>query len=244
MKKQLKSILPDWFVEYVKLRKRSNSIKNKPIKETFTHIKEQDAWNSSESVSGEGSELKATKELSRLLPGLLEKHEITAFLDIPCGDFNWMQYVDLEKVRYIGGDIVESLIDSNRKQYSNDNREFLVTDLTNDKLPKVDVVFSRDCLVHLSYKDIYKALKRIKESESTYVLLTSFYNCKKNRNIITGQWRKINFELFPFYFKKPIDIIDEKYTLKGEHYSDKVMALWKVSELKISLRLKLYYWFT
>ncbi|WP_456439190.1 hypothetical protein [Psychroserpens sp.] len=244
MKKQLKKILPDWFVEYLKIKRQSNIFKNKPIEETFTYINKNNSWTSDESVSGDGSEVDVTKELISELQLFLKKEKIQSMLDIPCGDFNWMQHANLQEVDYIGGDIVESLIVSNNDKHGNKNISFSTLDLTKDKLPKVDVIFCRDCLVHLSYKNIYKALVNIKKSESKYLLTTSFYRCDRNKDIITGQWRKLNFEFFPFYFNKPTQIIDEKYTKKGGKYSDKTMSLWEISDIPIPFKLRLYYWFT
>jgi hypothetical protein len=41
---------------------------------------------------------------------LLRQFEIHSLLDLPCGDFNWMQHVDLQGIKYTGGDIVEALV--------------------------------------------------------------------------------------------------------------------------------------
>ncbi|WP_299101266.1 class I SAM-dependent methyltransferase [uncultured Winogradskyella sp.] len=242
MKKALKEILPNRFVEFIKLKRQKNAFKNKPIKETFTIINESNYWRSEESVSGDGSELAVTQPLISELQLFLAKQNIKSMLDIPCGDFNWMQHTNLQNIKYIGGDIVENLIAENNFNHGNASINFSVLDLTKDSLPKVDVIFCRDCLVHLSFKEIYKALVNIKKSESKYLLTTSFYNCDSNRDIITGQWRKLNFELFPFYFKKPIYVIDEKYTMKGQKYADKTMCLWEVKDIVIPFKLKLYNW--
>ena len=47
--------------------------------------------------------------------------KITSVLDIPCGDFNWMQKVDLSNIEYIGADIVEELIKKNIEIYEGKN---------------------------------------------------------------------------------------------------------------------------
>ena len=242
MKKAIKKFLPDWIVEYLKIKRQKNAFKNKPIKETFTQINESKYWKSEESVSGDGSEIAVTQELIKELQLFLKNKNIESMLDIPCGDFNWMQHTNLQDIDYIGGDIVENLIVDNNTKYGNKKISFQVLDLTKDILPKTDVIFCRDCLVHLSYKDIYKALVNIKKSKSNYLLTTSFSRCIKNKDIITGQWRKLNFELFPFYFKKPILVIDEKYTKKGDKYADKTMCLWEVKNISIPFKLRLYNW--
>lgn len=244
MKTLIKKILPIWLVEILKIRRRKNIFTNKSISETFTYINEKEYWQSEESVSGDGSEVEVTEELIKRLNEFLKKKDIDSILDIPCGDFNWMQNVNLANLNYIGGDIVNLLIDKNNDEYKNDAINFEVLDITSSNLPKVDLIFCRDCLVHLSYKNIYKSLVNIKKSKSKYLLTTSFFRCEENKDIITGEWRKLNFEIAPFNFKKPLYVIDEKYTKKGFKYSDKTMCLWKISDISIPFRLKLYYWLT
>ncbi len=62
-------------------------------------------------------------------PKLIAELGITSVLDIPCGDMNWLQHVDLGSTRYIGADIVESLLAFNTLQYASATREFHVLDL-------------------------------------------------------------------------------------------------------------------
>jgi len=82
-----------------------------------------------------------------------------------------MKKVDLSGITYIGADIVNELVNKNYYKY---DEEFMTLDITKDKLPRVDVVFVRDCLVHFSNKDIYKALKNIYKSGAKYLLTTTF----------------------------------------------------------------------
>lgn len=60
-------------------------------------------------------------------------------LDAPCGDFNWMRFVDLGKTHYIGCDIVPEVIETNGMRYA--DREFHALDLAAEPLPNVDLIF-------------------------------------------------------------------------------------------------------
>jgi hypothetical protein len=242
MKKVLKKIIPNIIVDYIRIKRKSKNLNNTSATKIFTDIKNNQYWNSEESVSGAGSELSATNHLRVDLERIFIDWDIKSILDIPCGDFNWMQHVNLGKTNYIGGDIVTSLSENNENLYKTRNISFRTLDLTTDDLPKVDLIFCRDCLVHLTYKEICKALVNIKRSGSKYVMFTSFINTPKNRDILTGEWRKINLEVPPFLFKKPLDTIDEKYFEKSMKYRDKSMCLWSVSEIKIPILLKFYSW--
>lgn len=242
MKEILKKHTPDLLIDFIRVKRKSNN-KRQSAKEVFTNIKDSNHWSSVESVSGDGSELNVTIDLRKGLEEIIKEKKIKSILDIPCGDFNWMKEVDLQSVSYIGGDIVSSLILKNKEQFSANKITFKELDLITDKLPQVDLIFCRDCLVHLSYKDVYKALKNIKSSKSKYVLLTSFIKTDKNKDILTGEWRKLNLEVSPFFLGKPLDIIDEKYYEKEMKYADKSMCLWQIKDIKLPLRLKIYSWF-
>lgn len=192
------------------------------LKETFTDIFQSNSWKSNESVSGAGSELKATSELRKQLSYFFSDFSIKSILDIPCGDFNWMKEVDLRNIEYYGADIVEELITANKAKYP--LVDFQVLDLTTDPLPKVDLIFVRDCLGHLSDENIFKALENIQKSGSKYLAVTSFTSHSYNRNIPNGSWKPINLFLSP-YFLRPIYLINEDCQEGYPYYNDKCIIV-------------------
>ena len=119
---------------------------------------------------------------------LVTQFSIRTMLDIPCGDGHWMSQVGLELEHYIGGDIVEDLVSESRARWrpSTGISEFVRLDLIHDLLPKVDLVFCRDCLVHLSFADALQALEKIQTSGSRYLLTTTFPGRNEFRH---SHWR-------------------------------------------------------
>jgi SAM-dependent methyltransferase len=208
--------------------KRFLGKKNKDI---FKHIVKENIWKESESVSGPGSSLEQTLEIRNYIPDLLKNFQISSMLDIPCGDFNWMQLVNLGNTEYVGADIVQNLITENNRKYRSATREFLRLDLINDDLGKFDLIFCRDCLVHFSYHDIMEALQNFKRSKSTYLMTTTFTEEKENKDIPTGGWRPLNFEKEPFKFGKPLYLLNEKCTEKNGVFADKSLGLWKINTI-------------
>jgi hypothetical protein len=191
----------------------------------FSKIHEKNYWSSGESLSGEGSTLEATRFLRAALKEFILKHDVKSILDVPCGDFNWMRYMELE-IPYHGGDIVDAIVARNRENYSMPNRSFEVIDLTKSKLPHCDLVFTRDCLNHLSFSDIQKAISNIQSSGAKYLAVTQFPAQTINRNQESGFiYRELNFEHAPFRWKEPVAIYNEKLH-PGKH-----IAFWKVSDL-------------
>jgi len=199
-------------------------------KKIFNEIYSKNIWGNTESVSGHGSALSQTSEILKQLPLLLRKYSIASVLDIPCGDFHWMKHLDAP-VKYIGADIVEDLVRINNEQYS-DYGEFFVLDVCNSSLPKTDLLFCRDCLVHLSYSKIFDALRNIVNSQAKYLLMTNFPECKRNFNTLTGAWRALNFQKHPFHLPEPVDCIIEKNNYRSSKFGDKSLALWRVEDLK------------
>jgi hypothetical protein len=231
MKKILKKILPFWLIHWYR-RRKSLEFRNLSTQEVFTKIYRKNHWKSSESISGTGSEISQTQTLIDAMNKLLVEWKITSMLDIPCGDFKWMQRVDLSKVDYLGADIVEDLIKENTASYTvKANIRFQVLNLINDPLPQNDLIIVRDCLVHLSYNDIWYALQNIKASGCKYLLATTFTHCKQNSDIVTGDWRKLNLQQKPFSFPEPLLVINENCTEGNGAFRDKSMALWEIDQI-------------
>lgn len=210
-------------------------LKSKSAEQVFDSIYKKNTWGGKESASGTGSDAYQTRNIVPLIPSVIREYDIATMLDIPCGDFNWMRNVDLTPVDYIGADIVDGLIDNNRANFAKSNVHFQKLDIIKSPLPKVDLVFCRDCLVHLSFDDAFQALHNLCNSQSAYLLTTTFTERKKNSDILTGQWRTLNFELPPFNFPAPIQVFNEGCTEGGGAFQDKALGLWKISDIQKSL---------
>ena len=209
----------------------SKSIDEFSIEERFNYIYKNNFWIGQSSVSGQGSDESQTEEIRASLPELILEYKIERMLDLPCGDFNWMKNIELNLSEYIGADIVQEIIQLNTAKYSNDKRRFMKLDIMKDDLPKVDLIFCRDCLVHLSNDNVRKSIENIKRSNSKYLLTTTFTECEINEDIVTGDWRIINLTKEPFNFPAQALIIRENCTEGNHTYSDKSLGLWRISDL-------------
>lgn len=203
--------------------------KNLSTEIVFEKIFKENHWRDGESVSGTGSNQKQTQAVVNHLNSIIEKLSIKTMLDIPCGDFNWMRNVNLKNVDYTGADIVHELIKFNNTKFASDTIKFQQANILISNLPATDLIFCRDCFVHLSFKDIAEAIQSIKKSGSKYFMSTTFTQ-HKNYDIITGDWRPINLERSPFNFPKPIVVLKE-YCEEDERYVDKSLAVWRIEDL-------------
>lgn len=211
------------------------------VENLFTEIYEKSIWNVSqtESKSGDGSTLEQTIKIRTDIENLLIEYEIKSILDVPCGDYNWMKDVKMpEDCNYIGADIVKKLVCENLIKYGNSKTFFIPLDISTSIIPKVDIILCRDCLVHLSFEDSLKAIENFKKSGSKYLLVTTFPKHEENNpNVYVGSeerglsgWQPLNLERTPFNLKSPILYLNENCTEKGD-YSDKSLALWKLSDI-------------
>jgi len=206
----------------------------------FTEIYQTNFWGSRESRSGHGSTMEQTAQIRATLPQLFHELGVKTLLDIPCGDFYWMQHIIAQSrnILYIGGDIVSDMIASNEKAFGSETKEgmveFRLLDVLKDNLPRADLVLVRDCLVHLRLADALEAIQNIKRSGATYLLSTTFPEHVTNSDdFICGVWRTVNLERPPFNFPAPLRIINERCTesFLGESYPDKSLGLWALQDL-------------
>tara|TARA_B100001964_G_C14179170_1_gene575340 strand:+ start:648 stop:1298 length:651 start_codon:yes stop_codon:yes gene_type:complete len=173
--------------------------------DVFTSIWKNNYWGDAESLSGPGSTIEYTEEIRIKLPTMLLEKDIISIFDAPCGDFNWMRYIVKENsVEYLGGDIVDELIQENKKKYASKHIKFRKFDLTSDTFPEADVWLARAVFYHLSNREIYQALEQFVSSNIKYLLTTNHITDAShvNRDIKTGDWRLLNLCLPPFNFSK------------------------------------------
>ena len=201
------------------------------MQSTFAPFYTENRWGDDESVSGPGSSFTRTAKLRRELPLLLQEIDARTLLDAPCGDFNWMKDTQLGIEKYTGADIIPDLITRNRELYGNNETQFVLLDLTRDKLPRVDVILCRDCFIHFSYRHITAAIKNFRRSGSTYLLTNTYPAWRENENIRTGDFRPLNLTLPPFNFPAPLRQINEKLPEEEARFFGKILGLWKLPDL-------------
>jgi hypothetical protein len=203
------------------------------LRERFERIYHTNLWSDPETRSGTGSNLDSTRVLREKLPEVLRKLGTRVLLDAPCGDFTWMDRVDLTGIDYIGGDIVRSIVDENQRTYAGDSRRFIELDLTRDPLPDSDALLCRDCLVHLSYANIVRVFENVRRANIGYLLMTSFPERGDNADVADGDWRPLDFEAAPFSFPKPVVTIVEECDEEGGSYADKSLCGWPITDIPL-----------
>jgi SAM-dependent methyltransferase len=199
------------------------------LAQRFRRIHDTNLWGAEASTSGLGSEIDATAVLRAELPRLLEKLAVTSLLDAPCGDAGWINHADLG-VRYVGVDIVPALIErlQARAAAGEINGEYHLADITGDPLPRCDAILCRDALVHLSFVNIERAMANFRASGAAWLIATTFPEWQTNADCDDGDWRALNFELIPFGWGPPVELLNENCTEAGGGWRDKSLGVWRL----------------
>ncbi|MCL7754964.1 class I SAM-dependent methyltransferase [Polaribacter sp. Z022] len=175
-----------------------NKIKKQPwpTKDAMKQVYEMQLWGNNQTpfYSGEGShKLEIINPYIKTISSFLNDFkEPISVLDLGCGDFNiGKHFVELTK-KYIAVDIVENLIDYNKKTFNKENLEFFCLNIAKDNLPKVDCVIIRQVLQHLSNKEVINIVEKLYQYK--YIILTEhlpYGAFTPNLDIISGQGIRI-----------------------------------------------------
>ena len=175
-----------------------NKIKKQPwpTKDAMQQVYEMQLWGNNQTpfYSGEGShKLEIINPYIKTIASFLNDFkEPISVLDLGCGDFNiGKHFVELTK-KYIAVDIVENLIDYNKKTFNKENLEFFCLDIAKDNLPKADCVIIRQVLQHLSNKEVINIVEKLYQYK--YIILTDHLPngaFTPNLDIISGQGIRI-----------------------------------------------------
>ncbi len=200
------------------------------LAQRFQRIHDGNLWGAPQSISGLGSEMEATAVLRTELPRLLARLGIASLLDAPCGDAGWINDAGLG-VRYAGVDIVPDLIERLQARAAGGEikGDYRRADITGDCLPRCDAILCRDCLVHLSFANIERAVANFRGSGATWLIATTFPDWQNNHDCEDGDWRALNFERAPFDWGAPVELLSENCTEAGGGWRDKSLGVWRLS---------------
>lgn len=128
--------------------------------------------------------------------------------DLGCGDFNVGKELVRHTKKYVGLDIVPSLIDHNKSTFKEAHLEFHCLDIAVDDLPSGDCVLLRQVLQHVSNAEVQRILDKL--TDFKYVIITEHIpkgDFEPNKDIISGQGTRLkkqsglNVVAPPFNFK-------------------------------------------
>jgi SAM-dependent methyltransferase len=135
----------------------------RPAHAVFSEVYEKNLWGVGDKFySGPGSYGQSAQCYVECVINFIKTHNIKSVVDLGCGNFAVGKFVAPECERYIGVDVVPSLIERNRSMFVANNIEFKCLDITKDKLPDADLCLIRQVMQHLSNRKISRLLKNTK----------------------------------------------------------------------------------
>ena len=158
--------------------------------------------------SGSGSSLKNTQKYRQLLTSIINNNDINKVVDFGYSDWTFSSHIDWSKVKYLGIDVTQSIVEDNQKKYRKSNIDFVCVDLTVDDnveirshipdfncrgIPQADLWIIKDVFQHWSNAEITKFLSRLMKCKAfKWLLITNSYTKGKNVDIQVGGFRSLN----------------------------------------------------
>jgi len=172
-----------------------------------------------------GNPVKTTSILREKLKEIFKQLDIKTFSDIGCGDFLWLSLIDWSTVNYIGYEIIQDLVDRNRKLFP--KFQFEKLNIIDTIPPKVDMIFMRSVLVHTNFPNCFKIFKNIKKSESKYLMVSTCVRRRVNYEPICLMLQHQNLMRPPFNFPEPMILTEEMVHTDSDNY----IGVWRIDEL-------------
>lgn len=219
--------------------KHAVSIVDNETQRVFQDIYTHSIWGQQGDGSGIGSEPSHTKNTINILQTVVDEYRIASMVDLPCGGIKWTQ-IALRRIqdkqpdfKYLGADIVGTVISKNKQEFANTSWQFMVFDFTENEVPAgFELIFSRDALQHLPLHLAVSALEKFATSAASYLLIGSYEsedgNTAMNRNVAIGEYFSINLLQQPFNLPEPLARYSEgRYD--GE--PEKHLYLYRIADL-------------
>ena len=194
----------------------------------FNSIYKSNYWNKSkefdpniQSLSGPGSIPNSiqTNHLLKELESFFRNNNVKKILDAPCGDCAWISKFFDTDINYTGIDIVNDIVKQNKLKYEKNNIKFHCRDISQiEQFDDYDFILMRDFFIHLPTETIKKILIKLKNSKCKFFAFNNYEGENFNKDIPTGQHRKINVLVKPFNLNEPYHKILE---LKNYNFPDK-----------------------
>ena len=198
----------------------------------FDEIYRSNFWASAESHSGVGSESAVGAAYRQRLEECLIKLGTRRLFDAPCGDLNWiLPLARNPAISYLGGDISRELLTEVQAHYP--DIELTLLDICEDPFPQADIWHCRDCLFHLPFSDIRRALRNFAMSEIPFCLLTTHRaRFHSNIDVKAGGFRYLDLERAPIRLPKA-EMYLKDFRI-GRHFP-RYVGLWRRQTIEEAL---------
>jgi SAM-dependent methyltransferase len=172
-------------------------------KEVFERIYKNATWGkNADDVgnSGTGSTMRATRYWRSFLTEFLANNHVTSVVDAGCGDWEFSQSIDWTGIDYKGYDIVEAVVEADKKKFERPNVHFFTADIVEADLPSADLLVLKHVLQHLPNESVKRLMRQF--AKYRHVLLVNGVDLatlsSDNPDIVAGGYRDLDLTAPPF----------------------------------------------
>lgn len=186
------------------LEKLEKQLINTERKETFENIYKKKIWTNGDMsipLSGPGSSLIYTGEISNMLNEFIYNNGIKNILDLGYGDLTWISNTPFFKdnsIEYTGIEIVNFLVEEHKIKYP--ERNFYNGDIINYKFNFASLIIIHDVIHHLKNDEILELFNNIK-NKFQYIAITSSITSQNTDNFNEYYFSLKNINIEPFNIK-------------------------------------------
>lgn len=164
----------------------------------FADIYENDAWGCG---SGAGSLASVTIGYRHFIESFIHLNNIRTVVDCGCGDWQFSRFIDWGGARYLGYDVVPSVIAANTAAFATPPRvEFRHYGGDFAELPAADLLICKDVLQHLSHRRIGDFIEATRGRFRHSLITNCVYPAQDcNREIDDGSFRPLDLRGAPFH---------------------------------------------
>jgi SAM-dependent methyltransferase len=177
------------------------------LQSTFETIYKRSIWGGG---SGAGSDLRNTVVYVAYVQHLMDHLGVQSIVDLGCGDWRFSKHLKFDDRRYLGVDVVGSVIAANQAAYGSETIRFERADVTTFEIPPCDLLLCKDVLQHLSNANVRAILDR--SQGARIALFTNDYH-PANEDCPNGSTRPLDITAPPFLMRaKPRLVFSGKVT--------------------------------
>jgi SAM-dependent methyltransferase len=143
------------------LRRALEACEGLSVEETFEMIYKKNLWGgkSGEFYSGRGSDVEIADPYCNYVRRFIQENRIKSIVDLGCGDFRVGRRLAVQGTRYLGIDVVSSLIERNTREFGGEGISFQVLNAIDQVPPVGDLCLIRQVLQHLSNEQISAVIR-------------------------------------------------------------------------------------
>lgn len=173
------------------------------------------------------SSRKETVTLRDNMVDLFQRHNIKSIFDAGCNDTAWARELGTY-VKYSGGDISPGPV-AEAWGWRPD-LDITIHDCTTDAFPAVDLILSRDVVIHLNQADRQRFVNNWLASGVPWLLVTQQFDVFENQDFEYSadhlHDRGINWRLAPWSWPEPRDTVQEVVDTMPDKRIGRCLALW------------------